>query len=415
MKSRSPQIRFILLCVALDMLAIGLAIPVLPELVGQLTGSAQSQAYIYGLLVAAFGLTQFLFAPLLGALSDRYGRRPVLLISVAGLGLDFLLTGLSTSVWALLLVRILGGATAANFIVAHSYAADVSSPAERAKNFGLIGAMAGLGFTLGPLMGGALGAVDVRLPFFVAAALCLLNAMYGWRVLPESLPANKRRAVNWKQAHPFATAMDVLARPGLRTYSVLFALSTFGAMVLQATWVLYGIHRFAWTPWHSGLSLLVVGVVASIVQGGLLGVLVARFGEARVVWAGFASSALGYAAYGATTHSVWLLVAVAVNFLSFAVAPALQALVSKAVNESEQGRVLGAYASLSSLIAVLAPMAGTPLLAQTTSLAANDWRVGAPFYLCAALMVIGCALAARGLRAQRGPTAATPAAVAGSR
>ncbi len=397
MNARTPQLKFILVSVLLDMLAIGLAIPVMPELVGRFTSSAQEQSYAYGLLVAAFGLTQFLAAPLLGALSDRFGRRPVLLASVAGLGLDFILTGLAQSLTMLAAARILGGLTSASFIVASGYAADISTPQERAKNFGLIGAMMGVGFTAGPMLGGLLGHIDLRLPFFAAAALALAAAVYGWLAVPESLPADKRRALDWARISPLGSLVSLWRRPELKTLVLLFALVTFGTMVLQATWVLYGIQRYGWRPLESGLSLLVVGSVACVVQGGLIGRLVARFGEARVVLIGLASSVLGYLAFGLALSTLVLLSIVVLNFASFAVAPALQALASRAAGEREQGQVQGALGSLTSLIAVAAPLVGTALLGQSAHLAARDWRVGTAFYVCALLQLLALALAWRGL------------------
>lgn len=416
MTRTSPQMRFILLCVLLDMIGIGLAIPVLPELLGQFTATREIQSYWYGVLVAAFGLTQFLAAPVLGALSDRYGRRPVLLASIIGLGLDFVLTGLAGSVWMLLAARILGGATSASFIVANGYAADVSSGEERTKNFGLIGAMMGLGFTVGPLLGGLLGSIDLRLPFYAAAALALVNAIYGALVVPESLPLERRAAaLDGRRLNPFSALGEIARRPQLRTYTLLLTLTVFGSMILQATWVLYGEHRFGWGPWQSGLSLLVVGLTATVVQGGLLALAVRRYGEVSVVLAGIASSALAYLAFGLVTSSALMLVVVVANFASFAVAPVLQAMASKAVDEHEQGAVQGAIGSLSSAISVIAPLVGAPLLARTSHLAAADWRIGVAFFLCAALQLAALALAWRRLappttaaRAQSGGPAALP-------
>ncbi len=208
---RTPAIKFILITVLIDVMGVGLMLPVVPALVGEFAGSRESQAYWYGALTLAFGTMQFLCAPLLGALSDRYGRRPVLLVSIAALGLMYLLSALVTSLWALLATRILGGMFAANFSVASAYVADLSTPADRAKSFGLIGAAFGIGFIVGPMVGGLLGAVDIRLPFYVAAAIATLNFLYGLLVLPESLPPAKRRGIDWSRANPLG-ALVGLAR-----------------------------------------------------------------------------------------------------------------------------------------------------------------------------------------------------------
>jgi len=391
---RQPAPPFILITLLLDVMGFGLLLPVLPALVGEFTSGRDAQTYWYGAMIVTFGLTQFFCAPILGALSDRFGRRPVLLGSIFGLGTMFLASALATSLAGLVLARVFGGILAANFAVANAYVADLTTPENRAKSFGMIGAAFGIGYIVGPVMGGLLGSIDIRLPFYVAAALSVANFLYGWLVVPESLPVERRRPFDWRRAAPFA-ALAGLAK--LRTVGVLvavIAVANLAQFILHGTWVLYTEFRFGWGPRETGLSLFVVGLMAAVVQGGLLGLLLRKWGERRLVVAGLASGMLAYVAYGLTTAG-WLMYAIIfANILAFAVGPALTAIVSKAADPSEQGVSMGSVSSLNSLMAVLAPFLGTPLLAEVSHLPAGDWRIGAPFFLSAALAFVALVLAA---------------------
>ena len=390
---RSPAITFILVTVLLDVMGIGLLIPVLPSLVGQLAGSREAQTYWYGLMILTFGGAQFVCAPLLGALSDHYGRRPVLLAAIAGLGTMFLLTPLVSTLAQLLATRGFGGALAANFSVANAYVADVSSHENRAKSFGKIGAAFGVGFIIGPMLGGLLGHIDIRLPFFVAAALSFLNFLYGWFVLPESLPQERRKRIELARANPLTSLYGLTRLKSVGALVAVFALTNLAQFILHAVWVLYTTFRFSWGPRESGLSLFVVGLMAAVVQGGLLGWLLRQFGERRVVVAGLASGTLAFLGYGLATQG-WMMYAVIVaNLLAFAVSAALNAIVSKAADPREQGLAMGSLSSLNSLMAVAAPLLGTPLLAAVSHLPPQDWRIGAPFFLSAALNLVALLLA----------------------
>jgi DHA1 family tetracycline resistance protein-like MFS transporter len=402
---KQPAIAFILVTVLIDVMGIGLLLPVIPLLVGEFTTSREAQTYGYGVLMVAFGAAQFVCAPLLGALSDRFGRRPVLLAAIAGLGAMFYLSAVVESLAALIATRVLGGALAANFSVATAYVADITAPERRAQGFGMIGAAFGIGFIVGPAAGGLLGAIDIRLPFYVAAALALVNTMYGFLVLPESLPRERRKAVQLARANPFG-ALAGLAR--LRSVGALVAvigLFNLAQFVLHGIWVLYTTFRFDWGPLEAGMSLFIVGLNAALVQGGLLGWLLARLGERRVVIAGLSSGLLAYLGYALATQG-WMMYAIIVaNLLAFAVGPALNAIVSKAADPREQGLAMGSLASLGSLTAVIAPLLGAPLLAEVSHLPAGDWRIGAPFFLSAALQAIALALAVWHFARQRRPAA----------
>jgi len=385
--------RFIMLTVLIDMMAIGLIIPVLPALVGTFTGSNADQAFWYGVVTFAFGIANFFGSPILGALSDRFGRRPVLLLGFCGLALNFFATAMSTALWMLIAVRLVGGAMQSNAAVANAYVADITPPEGRARRFGMLGAMFGLGFILGPVMGGLLGAIDLQLPFFAAGVLALLNLLYGYFVLPESLPVERRRAFEWKRASPLNALKELAQLKGVGLLVAVIAFTGLAQFILYTTWVLYTTFKFGWGPMQNGWSLAAVGVVSVIVQGALLGRLLKRFSPQRLAVLGLISSTVAYALYGAATDGWMMFVVIVANLLGFTVAAAIQSIISSAADASMQGQTMGSVSSLNSLMAVVAPAVGAPLLASVSHLPAGDWRIGAPFYLCAALQAAGLVLA----------------------
>ena len=403
--ARQAGMPFILVVVFIDVLGIGIALPVIPMLVGLYTPNRELQAYWYGLLVVAYGVMQFFCAPLLGALSDRFGRRPILLWSLLGLGLHFLLLGLAPSLALMLVARIIGGTAGASFSVANAYASDVTPPERRAKSFGLIGAAFGVGFIVGPMLGGLLGSVDLHLPFFAAGALSLINAAYGYFVVPESLPRGRRAPFALARANPFAALLTLARHREIGSLVVVFALVVLAQLLLQTTWVLYTHFRFDWGPKDNGFALFCVGLVAAIVQGGLLSPLLRRFGDVRLVLVGLTIGTCAYVLYGLAQHG-WMMYAIIVgNFLSFAAGPALQGIVSNAVDPSEQGVTMGALNSINSIMFVVAPLIGAPLLALVSHMAPSDWRIGATFYVSAALQIVALLVARRHFAARRIVTA----------
>ena len=392
---RSAALGFIMVTALLDVMGIGLIIPVLPALVGEFTTSRELQSYWYGALAASYGLMNFFASPLLGALSDRYGRRPVLLISIFGLGLDFLLQALAPSLAWLLLARLIGGVTGAGFTVASAYVADVTPPERRSAGFGMLGAMFGIGFIIGPMAGGLLGAHDVRLPFYVAAALSAINWLYGMFVLPESLPPEKRTPLNWRKLNPFGALASLRAVQGVGSLVAVFTLTNLAQFILHSTWVLYTGFRFNWGPGENGVALFVVGLASVVVQGVLLSRLLKYLGEAKLALAGLASGAVAFVLYGLAQQGWMMYAIIFANLLSFAVAPALQSQVSKAFAPSQQGYIMGALSSISSMMLVVAPLLGNALLGVVSHLPANDWRLGVTFYLSAVLQLVALALAWR--------------------
>ncbi len=392
---RAAALPFIFIVVFIDVLGIGLAMPVLPMLVGAFTPSRELQAYWYGVLVVVYGLMQFFCAPLLGALSDRFGRRPVILASIFGLGLHYLLLALAPSLAFMLLARVIGGVTGASFSVASAYASDISSAEGRAKSFGLIGAAFGLGFIFGPMLGGLLGSIDLHLPFYVAAGLSLLNGLYGLIVVPESLPRDRRAAFALRRANPFSALLALSRHREIGRLVLVFALVVLAQLILQTTWVLFTHFRFGWGPRENGFALFCVGVVAAVVQGALLGPLLRRFGEVRLALTGLSVGTIAYLLYGLAPQG-WIMYAIIVgNFLSFAAGPALQGIVSNAVGPREQGVTMGALNSIQSIMFVVAPAIGTPLLAQVSHLPPSDWKVGVTFFVSAALQAVALVVARR--------------------
>ena len=401
LRSGEAAMPFIMLTVLIDMIAIGLIIPVLPALVGSFSGSQADQAFWYGVVAFSFGLSNFLASPMLGALSDHFGRRPMLLLGFLGLGLSFFVTALSTSIWGLIAVRIVSGAMQANAAIANAYVADITPPELRAKRFGLLGAMMGLGFIIGPVMGGLLGAIKLQLPFLVAGALAIVNLLYGYFVLPESLTDAQRKPFRWRAANP-ANSLIALARlKGVGSLVGVVTFSTLAQFVLYTCWVLYTTFKFGWGPQENGWSLAVVGIVSVTAQGFLLGPLLKRFSPQRLAVIGLVSSMLANLLWGAATAG-WMIYAIIVaNILSNTVSASIQSLISSAADSRSQGQTLGAVNSLSSLMAVVAPLLGAPLLGLVSHYPRGDWRIGAPFYFCAILQAGSLFMAVRHFRQHR--------------
>ena len=397
-RNRAAAMPFIMITVLIDMLAIGLIIPVLPALVGSFGGSQADQAYWYGVVAFAFGLANFVAAPILGGLSDQYGRRKVLLFGFFGLGINFFGTALATSLWVLVAVRAVGGAMQANAAVANAYVADISLPEERAKRFGLLGAMMGAGFIIGPVLGGLLGAIDLQLPFWVAGGLTMANLAYGYLVLPESLPRDKRKPFTLRAANPLVSLRALAQLRGMAPLVGVIACSGLAQFVLYTCWVLYTTFKFGWGPLENGWSLAAVGVVSVLAQGFLLGPLLKRFAPQRLLIIGLVSSVLTYALWGAATQGWMMFAIIAGNVFGVTVTAAVQSMISSAADARSQGQTLGAVSALNSLMAVAAPVVSAPLLAAVSHLPRGDWRIGAPFYFCAALQVASLALAIVHLR-----------------
>ena len=378
---------FILITVFIDVLGIGIIIPILPELIKDFAGGSTTVAgRWFGVLAATYAVTQFFFAPILGALSDRVGRRPVILISLFGLGVDYIIMGFAPSIGWLFAGRLLAGVMGASITTANAYIADVSKPENRARNFGLIGVAFGLGFIFGPALGGILGGIDLRLPFFAAAGLALVNWLYGFFVLPESLPPENRDEFRWKKANPVGSVAVLRSYPlvaGLATSFIFIILAQRG---LETVWVLYTGHKFGWDAQANGLSLALVGVMAIIVQGGLVQPVIKRFGERRAILGGLVIAVITYLGYGMATAGWMLLAFIVFGSIGGVAGPAIQGLVAGTVAPHDQGKVQGAIQSLMSLTAIVAPLLFTAgLFSYFTSPSAPIELPGAPFLLGAVM------------------------------
>lgn len=347
---------FIFCTVMLDVLALGLMIPVLPRIVlGFMGGDTAGAAEMFGAFSTVWALMQFFFSPLLGVVSDRYGRRPVILISCLGLGLDYIFMAVAPSLALLFVGRVISGITSATIGTSFAYIADVTPQNERARAFGLVGMAFGLGFIVGPAIGGLLGSLDPRLPFWAAAVACLINAGFGWFVLPESLPPEKRMAFSWTRANPVG-AFRLLA-----THRELFGLAAVNFLgqvahqVLPSVFVLYAAYRYGWGETHVGLTLAFVGICSAVVQGAMVGPVVGRLGERATLLLGLLCGALGMAIYGLAPTGIVFLIGVPVMSLGGLSGPAIMGLMSRRVSPSEQGQLQGANTSLSSVAGLIGP------------------------------------------------------------
>ena len=386
---------FILITVALDMLALGAIIPVLPGLIKSfLNNDTASASRIYGLFGTTWALMQFLFMPVLGSLSDRFGRRPIVLLSNLGLGLDYILMALAPSLWVLFIGRVISGITAASFSVASAYVADVTPPAKRAAAFGMVGAAFGVGFMFGPAIGGLLGELGPRVPFWVAAAFSLMNFVYGYFVLPESLaPANRTPAIKLRSANPVGALKFLTEVPGLLPLSFVNFLSFLAHEVLPSTTVLYTTFRYGLSPGAVGLFLFAVGAASFLVQAVLIKPLVKAFGEQRLLIGGLLAGAAGFAIYGLAPNQWWFLLGIPLVALWGTAGAAAQALMTRKVGPTQQGQLQGSLASLRGVSGLIGPGLFTLTFAQFI----GDWSFaglpGAPFLLATSLLGFGALLA----------------------
>lgn len=388
-----PAVPFVLFNIFLDILGIGLIIPVLPKLVGTLAENAQAQAWWLGAMLIAYGFMQFALAPTLGSLSDKWGRRPILLLGVLGLGVMFFVPAFSDSLTVILLSRVLGGMFSANIAVAQAYIADVTPKEQRAAAFGKIGACFGVGFILGPAAGGLIGEYSIRLPFILAGTLAILNFFYGLFILPESLRIKNPNAVTFARCNPISSLLELGKFKQIGALLVVIALSSFVQSLLHSTWSLFTTFRFHWSPMDIGLSLVAIGTVTGIIQGKFIKSLLAFFGPKRLILFGLLSGAAAYLGFGLITVGALAYLIIVLNFLSVAVTPTLNGIVSEEVPSADQGRALGAVSALGSLMGVLAPFLGTPLLVHTSHMAPGSVLGGLPYIICSGLLLLAALIA----------------------
>jgi MFS transporter, DHA1 family, tetracycline resistance protein len=397
-QARGAAVVFIFVTILLDMFALGLILPILPKLVESFVDNdTASAARIFGLFGTAWALMQFFFSPILGALSDRFGRRPVVLLSNFGLGLDYVLMAMAPSLSWLFIGRVISGITSASVSTAFAYIADVTPPERRAAVFGKIGAAFGAGFILGPAIGGLLGGMDPRLPFWLAAGLSFANTLYGLLILPESLPRDRRAPFRWRHANPLGSLHLLRSNKVLAGLSVVNFIAQLAHVVLPSIFVLYATYRYGWEPRTVGLTLAMVGICAMAVQGLGIGPIVKRFGERKALLLGLGCGAVGLLIFGIapTGHLFWL--GIPVMALWGVAGAAIQALTTRLVAPDKQGQLQGATSSVQSLSQLVGPFVFTLTFAHFIGEAAPVKLPGAPFLLASVLLLLALVIAARTL------------------
>lgn len=396
---KNTALGFIFITLLIDVTGLGIIIPVLPTLISELIhGNISEAASIGGWLTFAYAFVQFICAPLLGNLSDRYGRRPVLLFSLLGFGIDYLLLAFAPTIGWLFVGRIIAGFTGASFTTASAYIADVSTPEKRAQNFGLIGAAFGLGFILGPVLGGVLGQFGSRIPFFAAAGLSFLNVIYGYFVLPESLPVEKRRPFDIKRANPLGSLYQLKKYPAVYGLVLTLILMYIANNGLQSTWSFYGMEKFKWNEAWVGYSLGFIGLMIGIVQVGIIRWVIPKFGQEKSLYIGLAFYSLGLLLFAFAAEG-WMMFAFIIPYSLGGIAgPALQSIISGYAPTNEQGELQGALTSLMSATTIVAPPVMTNLFAFFTGDKAPFIFPGAPFFVCSILVLISVFTAAKSMR-----------------
>jgi MFS transporter, DHA1 family, tetracycline resistance protein len=386
-ENRKPALGFIFITLLIDVTGLGIIIPVMPKLIQELSQGSLSEAAAYGgWLVSVYAIMQFIFSPIMGGLSDRFGRRPVLLASLFGFGVDYLFLAFAPTLGWLFVGRLIAGIMGASFTTAGAYIADISTPERRAQNFGLIGAAFGLGFIIGPVIGGLLGSYGSRIPFMVAAALTLLNWLYGLLILPESLAKENRRTFSWKRANPVGTMKSLFRHQVIAGLLLSLALLYIASHAVQSHWSYYTIEKFQWDERNIGISLGVVGIASALVQGWLIRLIIPKLKQERSVYVGLSLYALGFLLFALATEG-WMMYAVTFIYCLGGIAgPALQGIMSGIIPPNEQGELQGGFTSLMSFTSIIGPPLMNGLFAFFTG-------AGAPFYWAGVAMMLGAVLA----------------------
>jgi DHA1 family tetracycline resistance protein-like MFS transporter len=392
-RAQRLPILFIMITMVIDAMGIGLIMPVMPELIQEVSAGALGQAAIWGgILASSFAVMQFLFAPMLGRLSDAYGRRPILLVSLIVMAADYVVMGLAGSVWILLLARIIGGITAATHSTALAYMADISDGSEKAKRFGLIGAAFGLGFVLGPGLGGLLAEFGTRAPFYMAAALAFANTIFGWVVLPETVTEKTRRAFRLRGVNPLSAFVSLSQMPMIRPLTMVYFLYQLATMVYPAVWAYFATERFGWSPGMIGVSLMLYGIGAAVVQGVLVGPVIARLGQRGAVMFGLTIEVVIFGVLGFISSGTITLILTPLMALGNVGLPALQGIIAQKTPDDSQGEMQGVLSSISSIAMIMGPLVLTQIFAWATRDDGPIYLPGAPFLLSGILMTVAVLL-----------------------
>jgi DHA1 family tetracycline resistance protein-like MFS transporter len=386
---RNLPLIFILITLMIDAIGFGLIMPVMPDLLREVTGEGLAHAALWGgVLASAFAVMQFLFGPVLGNLSDRYGRKPVLLVSLGLLAVDYLVMALTTSILLLFWTRVIAGITAATQGTATAYIADITPPEDKAARFGLIGAAFGIGFVLGPAMGGVLAEFGTRAPFYAAGAMAALNMLFGWLVMRETVTDRIRRPFEWRRANPFGAFRALGRLPGVGRLLFIYFVYEFAFMVYPAVWAYFTIERFGWSPGLIGVSLASFGISFAIVQGGLIRVILRRLGTRKTIFAGLVFNILAFIVTASLQSGALALIFIPLTALGGVVMPAIQGVLSVAVEDNQQGELQGAISSIRAVAMIGSPLVMTQAFAYFTRSDALFYLPGAPFIVSAALMAL---------------------------
>ncbi|MEO0733917.1 MAG: TCR/Tet family MFS transporter [Bacteroidota bacterium] len=399
--TRKAAVNFILVTVLIDVIGFGIIIPVLPKLLAEMNDVSLNEASTYGgFLLTAFAVAQFLFSPIMGSLSDQYGRRPILLLSLFGFAVDYLILAFAPTYAWLLVGRIIAGVCGASFTTASAYIADVSTQENRAQNFGMIGAAFGMGFVIGPLLGGVFGELGVRVPFYVAAGLSFLNFLYGYFILPESLAADKRRAFTWRRANPVGTLRQIFSYSGIGFLLLAFFLLSLASHAVNSNWAYFTMYRFGWSEFTVGLSLACAGVLSGLAQAGFAQKANNYFGVGKSIYLGIGLYGTGMLLFAFASAS-WMMFAILVPFCVGTICtPSLQSYLTSRVGDDEQGELQGGLTSLQSLTTIFGPLIMTGIFFYTTQEGTPVYFPGSAFALAAVLVAISCIIAFVQLRGQ---------------
>jgi DHA1 family tetracycline resistance protein-like MFS transporter len=393
--NRKSSLFFIFVTLAIDSIGLGIVIPTLPDVIRRFISNEVDVSRVYGYFVATYAVMQFISSPLLGSLSDRFGRRPILLISLMGAAIDYFFMAFASTLPLLFLGRIISGISGASYTVASAYIADISNDQNRSKNFGVMGAGFGLGFIIGPAVGGLLATYGPHYPFLAAGVFNLLNFIFGAFVLPESLSENHRRQIDYRALNPLRSLVNVFKIPAIQTLITLYALMQLAGQTHPSIWTLYTQHRYGWTPAQVGISLAVVGLLSALSQGGLTGWLVKHFGENKILAYGVFGETLCFIFFGLAPTEILFYLTLIVSSLCWASQPALQSLISREVPPQKQGELQGTLMSLVSLAAILNPLIVTRLFSMTSNRSSQIYLPGSPYLLASLFLGVAWILALR--------------------
>jgi DHA1 family tetracycline resistance protein-like MFS transporter len=399
MSAKKSALGFIFITILIDCIGFGIIIPVLPNLIKEITGKPLDQAAEYGgLLLVAYAIAQFIFSPVVGGLSDKFGRRPILLISLLGLGIDYIFLSFAPTLGWLFVGRVIAGITGASFTTAMAYIADISTPEKKAQNFGMVGVAFGVGFIIGPLIGGLFSNMGLRVPFMISAGLALLNWLYGYFILPESLKKENRREFSWKRANPIGSLISISKYPAIIGLVIALLLLFIASYSVQSNWGYYVIEKFNWNPTTIGISLGIVGAAVAVVQGGLIRIIIPKIGNKKAIILGLILYIIGFTCFAFAPNGLMMMIFIVPYCLAGIGNPAMQSIISNQVPNNAQGEIQGIVTSMQSLGMIIGPGTMAVIFAFFINKNNDIYFPGAPFILSVFLTLIALFIAVSALR-----------------